>query len=60
MIKRLLMALAGRNAERSAGPRDGADQLPAAAHPAVRPDEPKPLDDMPVPSLTEPDETKGG
>jgi hypothetical protein len=60
MIKRLLMALAGRNTERAAGRREGAEQLPPAAHPAVRPDEPRPLDDMPVAPLTEPDETKGG
>lgn len=36
------------------------DGLPPAAHPPVRPDEPKPLDDAAVPPLTEPNETKGG
>jgi hypothetical protein len=36
------------------------DDLPPAAHPAVRPEEPEPLDDMPVPPLTDPNETKGG
>lgn len=36
------------------------DSLPPAAHPPVRPDEPAPLDDMAVPPLTEPNETKGG
>lgn len=36
------------------------DGLPPSAHPPVRPDEPKPLDDAAVPPLTEPNETKGG
>jgi hypothetical protein len=37
-----------------------AEELPPAAHPPVRPDQPTPLDDMPVPPLTDPNETKGG
>lgn len=43
-------------------PKDSAqnDGLPPSAHPPVRPDEPKPLDDAAVPPLTEPNETKGG
>jgi hypothetical protein len=41
-------------------PDASADDLPPAAHPRPRPDEPKPLDDMPVPPLTDPNETKGG
>lgn len=36
------------------------DGLPPAAHPPVRADEPAPLDEVPVPPLTEPGETKGG
>jgi hypothetical protein len=35
-------------------------ELPPAAHPPVRPDQPAPLDDMPVPPLTDSNETKGG
>ena len=46
--------------EKRGEPKDGAEDLPPAAHPKVRRDEPKPLDDMPVPPLTEPSETKGG
>jgi hypothetical protein len=41
-------------------PDAGTDDLPPAAHPPVRPEEPKPLDDMEVPALTEPEETEGG
>ncbi len=41
-------------------PEPKTDSLPPAAHPPVRPDEPKPLDEAPVPPLTEPNETKGG
>ena len=36
------------------------DTLPPSAHPPVRTDEPAPLDDVAVPPLTEPNETKGG
>ena len=59
MLKRLFAVLGGKNTEKreGAGP---ADDLPPAAHPAVRADDPRPLDDMPVPSLTDPSETKGG
>ncbi len=39
---------------------DPIDGLPPAAHPPVRADEPTPLDEVPVPPLTEPNETKGG
>ena len=36
------------------------EDLPPPAHPPVRPEDPKPLDDMQVPPLTDPDETRGG
>jgi hypothetical protein len=45
---------------RSEKPDASADDLPAPAHPPAKPGEPKPLDDVEVPALTEPDETKGG
>lgn len=38
----------------------GVEDLPPAAHPPARPEDPKPLDDMQVPPLTDPNETKGG
>jgi hypothetical protein len=60
MIRRLFAALWGKDAGRPTVRGNGADDLPPAAHPAVRPDEPKPLDDMPVAPLTDPSETKGG
>ena len=60
MLKRLIAVFGGKNRERRDDTRAPADDLPAAAHPAVRSDEPKPLDDMPVPPLTDPNETKGG
>jgi hypothetical protein len=59
MLKRLFAAFGGKNKERRQEAR-GADELPPPAHPAARPGEPKPLDDMSVPPLTDPDETKGG
>lgn len=46
--------------ERDPEPDTIVNQLPAAAHPPVRPEEPRPLDDMAVPPLTEPNETLGG
>jgi hypothetical protein len=45
---------------RSERPEPSTDDLPPAAHPPARPEEPKPLDDVEVPALTEPDETEGG
>jgi hypothetical protein len=60
MLKRLFAAFGGKNKERRDETRALADDLPPAAHPAVRPDEPKSLDDMSVPPLTDPSETKGG
>jgi hypothetical protein len=36
------------------------EDLPPSAHPPVGPEDPKPLDDMQVPPLTDPDETRGG
>ena len=45
---------------RSKGPNPSNDNLPPAAHPPAKPEEPKPLDDVEVPALTEPGETKGG
>jgi hypothetical protein len=39
---------------------DGTDDLPPAAHPPAKKGEPKPLDEMEVPALTEPEETEGG
>jgi hypothetical protein len=41
-------------------PDAGDEDLPPAAHPPVNPEEPEPLDDVAVPPLTEPNETKGG
>ncbi len=46
--------------QREKGPDGGTDDLPPAAHPPAKKEEPKPLDDVDVPALTEPDETKGG
>ena len=60
MLKRLFAAFGGKSKERLEEARAFAEELPPAAHPAARPCEPKPLDDMPVPPLTDPDETKGG
>jgi hypothetical protein len=60
MIRRLFAALRGKDAGKTTARGNVADDLPPAAHPAVRPDEPKPLDDMPVAPLTDPSETKGG
>jgi hypothetical protein len=45
---------------RSERPDASTDDLPPPAHPPARPEEPKPLDDVEVPALTEPGETKGG
>jgi hypothetical protein len=45
---------------RSKRPNLSTDDMPPAAHPPARPEEPKPLDDVEVPALTEPGETKGG
>jgi hypothetical protein len=55
----------GRDERVTEGPRAerpdvSTDELPPAAHPPARPEEPKPLDDVEVPALTEPEETKGG
>jgi hypothetical protein len=44
---------------RSERPEASTDDLPPA-HPQARPEEPKPLDDVEVPALTDPGETKGG
>jgi hypothetical protein len=60
MLKRLFAAFGGKDKERRGETRALADDLPPAAHPPVPPDEPRRLDDMPVPPLTDPRETKGG
>jgi hypothetical protein len=41
-------------------PGASTDDLPPSAHPPAKPEEPKPLEDVEVPALTEPGETKGG
>jgi hypothetical protein len=45
---------------RAEKPDASADDMPPSAHPPAKPEEPKPLDDVEVPALTEPGETKGG
>jgi hypothetical protein len=50
----------GTEAPRPERPDAGTHDLPPSAHPPARPEEPKPLDDLDVPALTEPGETKGG
>jgi hypothetical protein len=50
----------GTDAARPERPDAGTHELPPSAHPPARPEEPKPLDDVEVPPLTEPGDTQGG